>query len=257
MAAGRERAFEDLPPNAANVYLAAGRPADALRVISTPRVNWYLEDDQTGQLFPYGGGEASVLRALVMAGSGEIRTELDALERAWSGPGFTEHRRDLLRNDATLRMAPALAMDGRSRVEWQPRVGLEHPLWMGLITTPLNPQAARELIDAAMDEEAPGLSEAGRTFTAAIIATRAGLLAEAAQLLTRMDSLPAAIESFDSTWGLRAHALLLRAQALEELGQPDQAAEEYRRVLDQWVAPDSLVAPLLEEARGRLARLRQ
>jgi tetratricopeptide (TPR) repeat protein/tRNA A-37 threonylcarbamoyl transferase component Bud32 len=50
-------------------------------------------------------------------------------------------------------------------------------------------------------------------------------------------------------------ALLRRAEILESLGRGAEAAADLRRALDLWRDCDADLAPLAEEARGRLARL--
>jgi tetratricopeptide (TPR) repeat protein len=48
-----------------------------------------------------------------------------------------------------------------------------------------------------------------------------------------------------------------RAEVLEKLGRPREAAKAYRQVLDLWENADPLLQPKVEEARRRLATLKE
>jgi hypothetical protein len=60
---------------------------------------------------------------------------------------------------------------------------------------------------------------------------------------------------FDSRWAFLPRVRLLRAAALEQLGQRTLAAAQYRAVVEQWGGADTELLAVVQQARAGLARL--
>ncbi len=64
-----------------------------------------------------------------------------------------------------------------------------------------------------------------------------------------------AIDWFDVRWGMIGRVRMLRAMAYEQLGQIEEAQQQYRDVIAQWQSSDDSMERLLLEAQSELARL--
>ena len=64
-----------------------------------------------------------------------------------------------------------------------------------------------------------------------------------------------ATDWFDVRWGMIGRVRMLRAMAYEQLGQIEDAQQQYRDVIAQWQSSDESMERLLREAESELARL--
>ncbi len=64
-----------------------------------------------------------------------------------------------------------------------------------------------------------------------------------------------AIDWFDVRWGMIGRVRMLRAMAYEQLGQIEEAQQQYRDVIAQWQSSDESMEHLLRNAESELARL--
>jgi tetratricopeptide (TPR) repeat protein len=64
-----------------------------------------------------------------------------------------------------------------------------------------------------------------------------------------------ATDWFDIRWGMVGRVRMLRAMAYEQLGQIEEAQQQYRDVIAQWQSSDESMERLLREAESELARL--
>ncbi|MDQ2670009.1 MAG: tetratricopeptide repeat protein, partial [Gemmatimonadota bacterium] len=62
------------------------------------------------------------------------------------------------------------------------------------------------------------------------------------------------VHGFDSRWALVGRVRLLRGAALEKLGRPVEARDQYRLALEQWKDPDPAIEPYVRQAQAGLAR---
>jgi tetratricopeptide (TPR) repeat protein len=87
------------------------------------------------------------------------------------------------------------------------------------------------------------------------------ITARALQELGRNDEALAWYDSFSAFLGyhfiFKAPFLFNRAEIYESLGQPEKAIEHYSRFIDLWKDCDPALRPRVEEAKRRLARVRE
>ncbi len=84
------------------------------------------------------------------------------------------------------------------------------------------------------------------------VLARLGQLAEAADMLARVDSLPPTVGGA----GLIVRSWAERGALLQRLGRTAEAIEQYERFIDAWADADPVLQPLVERARRTAAALK-
>jgi hypothetical protein len=245
---------------AANVFVATGRPGRALPYAARRDRSRAVPDPLTGRMISYGGAEPVIERLRVFgatqSGKAAIQAELLRLDELWSPPRYTAHEARVLRRDAALRIAPALLLDTAALTRWNLDLGLDEPLWQAMLLVAIDPARTRITLQRSRSTRTPGVSEASRAFLHGAIAARLGDHDAAVADFTRIDSIPLGLENLDVNWGLRATARLLRAESWMALDSTRLALDDFESFIRAWQGADSLAAPLVEYARGRAAILR-
>jgi tetratricopeptide (TPR) repeat protein len=258
---GLARLGTEAPPAfAANVYLAMGRPARALEIVTGRSNQRYFEDPETGALIAYGGAERVLDRIRVLGATGvtgaPLQGELRELTKIWSDPRYSDRDRRLLRENATLEMLVALSGDSTALVTWKNGLDSPGPLWLALVSSATDTALARQQMIQATSIETPGIAEADRHFVIGVVAGRLGDHRLAIEVFSRLDSLPLSVDMLDTRWGLRCLSYLLRAEQYEALGEPAHAREYYDRFLGAWRHADTLEAASVEAARQRVQKVK-
>ena len=229
-----DEAFEALGPDAipsfaVNVYLAAGQPSRALAIVSTISRRWYKEDPETGGLISYGGVEAATERIRVLAATGVggelLERELAEIRRVWWGDEYTAHQRDILRRDAVERIAIISGANHPALVSFASGLEWDEPFWKVLLQADADLTTTRAQLLELVETDMPALSETSRAFLLGLMASRAEEYALAAELFSRLDSLPSSLGGVDASWGLRTLSYRLRAEAYEAGGDAERARE--------------------------------
>jgi tRNA A-37 threonylcarbamoyl transferase component Bud32/tetratricopeptide (TPR) repeat protein len=251
---------EDAVPHlAANVLLARGQITRALDAVSSQGNRWFLPDTVADSLISYGGAEVFFDRIRVLGVAGvrgeQLQRELDDIRRLWSEPRYSARQVDLLRRDASLRIAVGLAFDHAAMDHWLEGLDLDSPLWLALVVSETDPTRARGYLQSSLETEIIGFSEAAKSFLHGLIAQRTSDNRMAVQQYSRLDSLPLSLTGFEPGWGLRSRSYLLRAESYEAMGDTTMALEYYQRFTDVWADCDSLGEPLLRSAEAAAKRL--
>jgi tetratricopeptide (TPR) repeat protein len=260
------QAERQLPAEAANLYLATGRPSDAIVFVAPASKEMTLafpdpRDDSfvsSGDIQP----TFSFLEVLGATGFGGPRLEeaFEELDARWSAPEFTERERAVLHLGALPWLDPALLLSPEVQRAWFGEMeahGIDAPLlWRGLLAVDEDPVAAERALEQVSDSlassDAPSPTD---LYLAGVLAERLGRHELAAELFTKFEACPASVNGFDPNWGLQALALLHRARSQEMLGQRSVAARAYREFADEWRYADPGLQHLVSEARAVADRL--
>lgn len=272
--AGLERREDDTQPPrmALNVYLAAGRLAQARKVAAATIGQWKIDmaDPGGGGSLRYGVepeiAELQVYGALGYTGP-SYRETLARMERKWDGMAYDARQRAALRQSIAKSVGPALAWDPDVLRTWTAGWEDVPPVWRGFLAAPADGRAAERAraggpetdeagrwLDRALvgtDPAVPGAAQ--RAFLLGLLAQRAGRHETSTSLLARLDSLPLRVDDFAVDWGLRSLSHLLRARSYRALERVAPARESYATFLELWGESDPELEPLVAEARRALA----
>jgi tetratricopeptide (TPR) repeat protein len=244
------------PQEAVNALLATGQLSRALYLLASPAFRRFEPDTALGRFVPYGGAETHLQRLSILGGamvSGPVlRGEIEAITAIWSGPGYSNRDRELLRRSISLDLALALAFDDEALRAWGEASGPPDPLWAALFAVAENRPDANRLVDNALTATTPRLSEATSRFIRAYLAFRVGRADTALRLLASLDSIPLRADGFEARWAIRGSSLLMTADTYSALGDSASASAYYERFVALWVAGDPLTQPLIERAQRAL-----
>jgi hypothetical protein len=244
---------------AANPYIASGQPTLALPVVAGWSSESYIKGDVTDSIIAYGGADRVIQRIRVLGATGvtgpPLHRELEELSRIWSSPQYSVRDRQLLREDAALRIAVAVSQDRAAIALWNTGLEINEPLWRALLLSETDATEARARLIQARERAIPGFSDAERHFLLGVVAGRVTDHRLAAALFSRLDSVPLSLDGFDTRWGMRGLSYLFRADEYAADGQLDSARAYYQRFTDVWENADSLAMPLVGRARRALSKL--
>jgi serine/threonine protein kinase/tetratricopeptide (TPR) repeat protein len=244
---------------AANPYIASGQPTLALPVVAGWSSESYIKGDVTDSIIAYGGADRVIQRIRVLGATGvtgpPLHRELEELSRIWSSPQYSVRDRQLLREDAALRIAVAVSQDRAAIALWNTGLEINEPLWRALLLSETDATEARARLIQARERAIPGFSDAERHFLLGVVAGRVRDHRLAAALFSRLDSVPLSLDGFDTRWGMRGLSYLFRADEYAADGQLDSARAYYQRFTDVWENADSLAMPLVGRARRALSKL--
>ena len=116
--------------------------------------------------------------------------------------------------------------------------------------------SARSYLEQSLATNYRGFSEATTSVLHGLVAARTGDHRSAVELYTRIDSIPLILESYSSTWGIRALSFMLRGDSYAALGDTASALRYYERFIEDWSNADSLAVVHVERVRGEVGRIR-
>ena len=255
-----------LPPESANLYLATGRPSDAIAFVAPAETgtNFSFPDPRDGSSVSSGDIQpmSSFLKVLGATGFGgpPLEAAFEELDGRWSAPEFTERDRAVLHLGALPWLDPALLLAPEVQRAWfrdMEAQEIDVPLlWRGLLAVDEDPRAADQILEQVGDSlAASGATGPTELYFAGILAERLGRHALAVEHFKRLETCPVELNDFDTGWGLQSLALLHRARSLEMLGQRNAAARAYRDFAAAWRDADPGLQPLVSEARAVANRL--
>jgi hypothetical protein len=185
-------------------------------------------------------------------GGPPLEAAFQDLVRQW---GASEDRPErelaLLRTLTAPRIAVALSLSPTTLEAWVSELNLSDPLW-----TVLGPDEEDRAMHlrTAMDSEDWAVGNANRSYLFGRAAQEIGEDTLALRLFSRLDSLVFGIDALDAGWGLLALSYVHRGRSYDTIGEPEMAAQFYRRFVEAWSAPD-MQDSLAQEARRRLDEL--
>jgi tetratricopeptide (TPR) repeat protein len=255
-----------LPAEAANLYLATGRPSEAIAFVAPasvemsfafpdPRDESYVSSGNIQPTFSF----LEVLGATGFAGP-PLERAFEELDARWSAPEYTERERAVLHLGALPWLDPALLLSPGVQRAWFGEMEAQQIdvplLWQGLLAADQDPVASERALEQVSDSlPSSGTPSPTDLFLAGVLAERLGRHELAADLFTKFEACPASVNGFDPNWGLQSLALLHRARSLEMLGQRGAAARAYREFADAWHNADPGLQHLVSEARAVADRL--
>jgi tetratricopeptide (TPR) repeat protein len=256
----------ELPAEAANLYLAMGRPSLALEAVvgAQLKFNFSYEDPRDGSVVSSGEIQPTftALRVLGSAGvsGAELTAAFEELDRSWSGPEFTARDRAVLHRASLIWLSPAVLLAPETRRAWlggMEQHAIEAPVvWRGLQAADEDPPTALRVLEQVTDSlVATRFPRSSELYLAGMLAQRVGKHAVAVKHFERLESCPTSLDAVDFRWGLQALSQLHRARSLEILGRSGESAAAYREFAEAWHNPDADLEHTVAEARAAADRL--
>jgi tRNA A-37 threonylcarbamoyl transferase component Bud32/tetratricopeptide (TPR) repeat protein len=258
-------AARNLPAEAANLYLATGRPSRAIEIIgpSTTRMSFAYRDPRDGTMVASGDIQPAFSMLEVLGASGlegaRLVNAFADLDRRWSSPEYSHRDRAVLRRGALAWLGPALLLAPDVQRAWfvdMEEQGIEPPpVWRGLLMSSGESREARRYYEQVANLLAAAANPSStRLYLVGILAERLGA-AEAAEHFARFEACPAGVAAADPRWGLQSLARLHRARTLEKMNRPEEAAEAYRGFAGAFAEAEPALEHLVTEARAVAERL--
>lgn len=255
-----------LPGEAANLYVATGRPSNAVEFVAPASgdMTFAFPDPRDSSMVSSGDIQPvfSFLEVLGATGFGgpPLVAAFDELDGRWSPPEFTERERAILHRGVLGWINPAVLLAPEVQRAWFREMeaqDIDLPLpWRGLLAVDEDPRAAEQYLEQISDSLAASADpNPTDLYFAGILAERLGRHTLAVDHFARFEACPFAVNDFDPNWGLRSLALLHRARSLEMLGRRTDAARAYREFADAWREADPDLQQLVSEARAVADRL--
>ncbi len=255
-----------LPAEAANLYMATGRPSEAIEFVAPAfaDMTFSVPDPRDGSVVSSGDIEPTFSFLVVLGATGfggpPLVAVFEDLDRRWSAPGFTERERAVLHRGALGWINPAVLLAPDVQRAWfrdMEAQEIDVPLlWRGLLAVDEDPRSAEQCLEQVSDSLAASADpNPTDLYLAGILAERLGRHTLAVDHFERFEACPVGVNRFDRYWGLRSLALLHRAKALEMLGRRAEAARAYRQFADAWREADPGLQQSVSEARAAADRL--
>ncbi len=254
---------KNLPPAAANFFIAWGRPGRALEILASHDTASLSDTLRVGEV-ERGGAIPLVETIEILGSTGADRTDLRAalysLRTRWSKSGDQPEEIERLISAEMKPIGPALVLIGSGEArEWLDQLDKLPLSWRSYLESMNDSESValgtvNEFL--AWAEANPPAVAPFDLYLVAVATQALGRDSLAIDLFSQIDLQPFAIKHLDPRWGLLSLSYLLRARSYEAIADTANAVRYYQLFSTLWSEAEPDLQAKSDEALGALARLR-